>query len=55
MELKINFILGLISSICIGMFTNYIYDKIKDHSSNDGGSKSGLEFELKLKFKFKKK
>ena len=53
MELKVNFIIGFISTICVGVITNYIYDKIKDHSSNDGGSKSGLEFELKIKFKKK--
>ena len=34
MELMINFILGLMSSICIGLTTNYIYDKIKNHSSS---------------------
>ena len=54
MELMINFILGLISSICIGLATNYIYDKIKNHSSS-ANRKSGLEFELKIKFKFLKK
>lgn len=45
MELMINFILGLISSICIGLATNYIYDKIKNHSSS-ANRKSGLEFEF---------
>ena len=54
MELMINFILGLISSICIGLSTNYIYDKIKNHLSI-GGRKSGLEFEFEIKFKFTKK
>ena len=54
MELMINFILGLISSICIGLVTNYIYDKIKNHLSI-GRRKSGLEFEFKIKFKFYKK
>ena len=51
MELMINFILGLMSSICIGLATNYIYDKIKNHSSS-ANRKSGLEFEFKIKFKF---
>ena len=54
MELMINFIIGLISSICIGLVTNYIYDKVKDHLSI-GSRKSGLEFEFKIKFKFFKK
>ena len=51
MELMINFILGLTSSVCIGLVTNYIYDKIKNHSSSSN-RKSGLEFEFKVKFKF---
>ncbi|MGL5378842.1 hypothetical protein [Clostridium sp.] len=54
MELMINFIIGAISSICIGLSTNYIYDKIKNHSSI-GRRKSGLEFEFKIRFKFTKK
>ena len=54
MELMINFILVLISSICIGLITNYIYDKIKNHSSS-ASRKSGLEFEFKIKFNFSKK
>ncbi|MBO3444298.1 hypothetical protein [Clostridium sp. CCUG 7971] len=31
MELIINFIVGDIRSVCIGLSTNYIYDKIKNH------------------------
>ena len=54
MELIINFIIGLISSICIGLITNYIYDKIKSHLSI-GSRESGLELEFKFKFKFNKK
>lgn len=54
MELMINFITGLISSICIGLITNYIYDKAKNHLSS-ANRKSGLEFEFKIKFKFNKK
>ncbi len=54
MELIINFIMGAISSLCIGIITNYIYDKIKNHSSI-GRRKSGLEFEFKIKFKLTNK
>ena len=54
MELIIDFIIGAISSVCIGLITNYIYDKIKNHSSS-ANRKSGLEFEFKVKFKFSKK
>lgn len=48
MELMINFIIGSISSICIGVSTNYIYDKIKNYLSI-GRRQNGLEFELKNK------
>lgn len=48
MEQTINFITGAISTICIGILTNYIYDKIKNHSN---ATKSGLELEIKIKFK----
>lgn len=51
MELTIKFILGIICTIAIGLITNYIYDKIKNHSSS-ANRKSGLEFEFKVKFKF---
>ena len=54
MELIINFIIGAISSVCIGLITNCIYDKIKNHLSI-GSRKSGLEFEFRIKFKFYKK
>ena len=54
MELMINFIIGLISSVCIGLTTNYIYDKMKNHLSI-GRRKSGLEFEFKIKLKVTKK
>ena len=54
MELMINFIMGAISSICTGLISSYIYDKIKNHLSI-GRRKSGLEFEFKIKFKFTKK
>lgn len=51
MELTIKFILGIICTIAIDLITNYIYDKIKNHSSS-ANRKSGLEFEFKIKFKF---
>ena len=54
MELIIDFIIVAISSVCIGFITNYIYDKIKNHSSSTN-RKSGLEFEFKVNFKFSKK
>ena len=41
----------LLLKIAIGLITNYIYDKIKNHSSS-ANRKSGLEFEFKVKFKF---
>ncbi|GAA0106555.1 hypothetical protein UT300013_31790 [Paraclostridium sordellii] len=47
MEPKI--ILGAISTICIGLLTNYIYDKLKSHSV----AKSGFELDIKIKFKKK--
>ncbi|WP_296647557.1 hypothetical protein [Romboutsia sp. 13368] len=54
MELMINFIIGTISSILTGLLSSYIYDKIKNHLSI-GSRKSGLEFEVKINFKFHKK
>lgn len=48
MEQMINFIISAFSTICIGLMTNYIYDKIKNHSN---ATKSGLELEIKIKFK----
>ncbi len=50
MEQTINFITGAISTICIGILTNYIYDKIKNHSSS-AKTKSGVELDIKIKFK----
>ena len=49
MEQMMNFIIGAISSMCIGLITNYTYDKIKNHLSI-GSRKSGFEFEFKIKF-----
>ena len=47
MELTIKFILGIICTI--GLITNYIYDKIKNHSSSRN-RKSGFELDIKIKF-----
>ncbi len=47
MELTIKFILGIICTI--GLITNYIYDKIKNHSSSRN-RKSGFELDVKIKF-----
>ena len=44
MEQKI--ILGAICTICIVLLTNYIYDKLKNHSVRE----SGLEIKIKLKY-----
>ncbi|MGL4911510.1 MAG: hypothetical protein ACRC3Y_03680 [Romboutsia sp.] len=52
MELMIRFIIGAISTIVLGLITNCIYDKLKNHSST-ANRKSG--FELSVKIKFKKK
>ena len=40
-------IIGAISTICLGLVTNYIYDKLKSHSVR----KSGFELDIKIKFK----
>lgn len=47
MELMINLILGALGTIILGLITNYISDKIKNHSAQ----KSGFELEIKIKFK----
>ncbi len=52
MEQKI--ILGAICTICIGLLTNYIYDKLKSHSVSPK-TKSGMELEIKIKFRISKK
>ena len=46
MEHMINFITSTICTICIGLLTNYIFDKLKSHSVRE----SGLEIKIKLKF-----
>lgn len=43
-------LLSAIGTICIGLLTNYIYDKIKSHSK-PAKTKSGIELEIKIKFK----
>ncbi len=53
MEPIINFVLGAINSLIIGLITNYFWDKIKNHSSSSD-RKSGIEFDIKIIFKFKK-
>ena len=54
MKLMINFIIGTISSICTGLISSYIYDKIKNHLSICH-RKSCLECKFKLRFKLTKK
>ncbi|MBQ8999552.1 MAG: hypothetical protein IJ086_12795 [Clostridium sp.] len=46
MEQMINIVIGAIGTICIGVITNYISDKLKSHSMRE----SGLEIKIKLKF-----
>ncbi len=51
MEQKIIlFSVSAVGTICIGLMTNYIYDKLKNHSSS-AKTKSGVELEIKIKFK----
>ncbi len=49
MEQMKNIVIGAISTICLGILTNYIYDKLKSHSVQKNG------FELDIKIKFRKK
>lgn len=54
MEQKIIiYFISAIGTICIGLLTNYIYDKIKSHSNSEK-VKSGMELELKIKFRIRK-
>lgn len=53
MELMINVVKSIFGTVLLGLATNYIYDKIKNHSST-ANRKSGLEFEFKVKFKLNK-
>ncbi len=50
MEQIINIVLSVFCTICIGLITNHIYDKLKNHSER----KSGFELNIKIKFKSKK-
>ena len=51
MEQMINIVISAICTICIGVITNYISDKLKSHSAS---SKTKSSFELNLKLnKFK--
>ena len=51
MEQMINIVISAIGTICIGVITNYISDKLKSHSAS---SKTKSSFELNLKLnKFK--
>lgn len=50
MEQMINIVISAIGTICIGLITNYISDKLKSHSSS-AKTKSGIELEIKIKFK----
>ena len=45
--------IGAICTICLGLLTNYISDKLKSHSSSRK-TKSGVELEIKIKFKITK-
>lgn len=46
MEHMINFIVSTIGTICVGLLTNYIYDKLKSHSVQ----KNGFELDIRIKF-----
>ena len=54
MEQMINIVISAIGTICIGLLTNYIYDKVKNHSMS-AKTKSGVELDLNIKFKIIKK
>ena len=53
MEQMINIVIGAICTICLGLLTNYISDKLKSHSSSRK-TKSGVELEIKIKLKITK-
>lgn len=46
MEQMINIVIGAIGTICLGLLTNYISDKLKSHSVQ----KNGFELDIKIKF-----
>ena len=47
MEQMINIVISTISTICLGLLTNYISDKLKSHSVSSK-TKSSFEFNVKL-------
>ncbi|MBQ9000014.1 MAG: hypothetical protein IJ086_15160 [Clostridium sp.] len=47
MEQMINIVISTISTICIGLITNYISDKLKSHSTSSK-TKSSFEINVKL-------
>lgn len=53
MEQMINIVIGAIGTICLGLLTNYIYDKIKNRSVSTK-TKSGMQLDIKIKFKYTK-
>ncbi len=50
MEQMKNIVIGAICTICLGLLTNYISDKLKNHSKS-AKTKSGIELEINIKFK----
>ena len=46
MEQMKNIVIGAICTICLGLLTNYISDKLKSHSAS---SKTKSSFELNIK------
>lgn len=49
MEQMISLLIGALSIVGLGLITNCIYDKIKNHSSTRN-RKSGFELNIKIKF-----
>ena len=54
MEQAVYFVISTTTTILTGLIVNYIYDKLKNHSST-GNRKSGLELDIKINIKFNKK
>ncbi len=49
-------LLSAIGTICLGLLTNYISDKIKNHSVRESDFEFKLKFKsLSIKFKYHKK
>ncbi len=55
MEQIKNIVIGAICTICLGLLTNYISDKLKNdklkNHSKSAKTKSGIELEINIKFK----